>query len=91
MASGFGMKSAGWKIVYDGSVAITHLKGMSVAKDYQTMASAIFDANRDVYLKHFNPRNSAFVRWKFRTAFAAWKLVALVRARLRGHRRVRPV
>lgn len=82
---------AGWKIVYDGTVSITHLKGVSVGKDYDTMASAIFDANREVYLKHFNPKNSAFVRWKYGVAFAAWKAFALTRARLRGHRRVRPV
>jgi N-acetylglucosaminyl-diphospho-decaprenol L-rhamnosyltransferase len=82
---------AGWRIVYDGRVRITHLKGLSVAKDYDRMARAIFDANRDVYLKHFNPGQSALVRWKYRTAFGLWKGVALLRARLRGHRRVRPV
>ena len=85
------MSRAGRKIVFDGSVCITHLKGMSVAKDYDLMASAIFDANREVYLKHFNPANSALVRWKYRIAFGAWKLFALTRARLKGHRRVRPV
>jgi GT2 family glycosyltransferase len=82
---------AGWRIVYDGRVAITHLKGVSVAKDFSEMSRAIFDANRDVYLKHFNPRGSRLVRWKYLAAFATWKWVALVRARLRGHRRVRPV
>jgi N-acetylglucosaminyl-diphospho-decaprenol L-rhamnosyltransferase len=82
---------AGWKIIYDGRVRITHLKGVSVAKDFDTMSHAIFDANRDVYLKHFNPRGSAFVRWKYQAAFGAWKRVALWRARLRGHRSVRPV
>jgi N-acetylglucosaminyl-diphospho-decaprenol L-rhamnosyltransferase len=81
---------AGWKIVYDGSVRITHLKGLSVAKDYDAMARAIFDANRDVYLKHFNPRGSAFVRWRYALMFGAWKRVALAKARGRGHRRVRP-
>jgi N-acetylglucosaminyl-diphospho-decaprenol L-rhamnosyltransferase len=85
------MKRAGYKIVYDGRVQVTHLKGVSVAKDYDAMALAIFDANRDVYLKHFNPRDSRFVRWKYKMAFGAWKRVALLRARLRGHRRVRPV
>jgi GT2 family glycosyltransferase len=82
---------AGWKIVYDGRVSIIHLKGTSVAKDYEAMSQAIFDANRDVYLKHFNPRNSRLIRWKYTTAFAAWKWISLMRARLRGHRRVRPV
>jgi GT2 family glycosyltransferase len=82
---------AGYKIVYDGRVRITHLKGVSVAKDYDAMATAIFDANRDVYLKNFNPHGGRLVRWKYTVAFGAWKRVALLRARLRGHRRVRPV
>lgn len=82
---------AGWKIVYDGRVRITHLKGLSVAKDYAAMSQAIFDANRDVYLKHFNPGNSALVRWKYRAAFGMWKAVASWRAAMRGYRQVRPV
>jgi GT2 family glycosyltransferase len=82
---------AGWRIVYDGSVSITHLKGVSVAKDFDAMSRAIFDANRDVYLKHFNPRGSRLVRWKYLAAFGAWKWIALVRAKIRGHRCVRPV
>jgi hypothetical protein len=82
---------AGWRIVYNGRVRITHLKGVSVAKDYEAMAAAIFDANRDVYLKHFNPRDSALVRWKYVVAFGLWKRVAHLRARRRGHRQVRPV
>jgi N-acetylglucosaminyl-diphospho-decaprenol L-rhamnosyltransferase len=85
------MACAGYKIVYDGRVQIMHLKGVSVAKDYDAMSLAIFDANRDVYLKHFNPRGSQWVRWKYKMAFGAWKRVALLRARLRGHRHVRPV
>jgi hypothetical protein len=82
---------AGWKIVYDGSFDIVHLKGLSVARDFDRMSRAIFDANRDVYLKHFNPRNSRWPRWKYALAFGAWKRISLIRARLRGHRRVRPV
>jgi N-acetylglucosaminyl-diphospho-decaprenol L-rhamnosyltransferase len=85
------MARAGYKIIYDGRVQITHLKGVSVAKDYDVMALAIFDANRDVYLKHFNPRGSWLIALKYRIAFGLWKRVALLRARLRGHRRVRPV
>lgn len=84
------VRRAGWKIVYDGAVAITHLKGVSVGKEYERMSHAIFDANRDVFLKHFNPRGSALVRWKYRVAFGAWKLMARARARGRGTRRVQP-
>jgi len=82
---------AGYRIVYDGRVQIIHLKGMSVARDYERMARVIFDANRDVYLKHFNPRGSKLVRWKYQLAFGAWKTIALLKARLRGHRRVQPL
>jgi GT2 family glycosyltransferase len=82
---------AGWEIVYDGRHRITHLKGLSVAKEYDAMSQAIFDANRAVYLKHFNPQGSRLVRWKYALAFGAWKTLARVRAKLRGHRRVRPL
>ena len=82
---------AGWRIVYDGRVQITHVKGVSVAKDFERMARAIFDTNCDVYLKHFNPQGSRLVRWKYIVAFGLWKRVSLLRARLRGKRRVRPV
>jgi N-acetylglucosaminyl-diphospho-decaprenol L-rhamnosyltransferase len=80
---------AGYAIIYDGRQRITHLKGLSVAKDFDRMSAAIFDANRDVYLKHFG--TSAFARAKWRLMFGLWKRVALLRARWRGHRRVRPV
>lgn len=79
------------RIVYDGRVAITHLKGLSVAKSYEAMSAAIFDANRDVYLKHFNPRGSRWVTWKWRAAFGAWKAVSRWRSRRRGHRQVKPL
>lgn len=82
---------AGWRIVYDGRVSIVHLKGVSVAKEFDAMARAIFDANREVYLKHFNPRGRFWVRWKYAAMFGLWKRVALWRARRRGHRAVRPV
>ena len=81
---------AGWEIVYDGRYCITHLKGVSVAKNYDAMSRAIFDANRAVFLKHFNPHRSRLVRWKYTLAFGAWKTLALLRAKLRGERQVRP-
>jgi N-acetylglucosaminyl-diphospho-decaprenol L-rhamnosyltransferase len=80
---------AGYRIVYDGRVRLTHLKGLSVAREFARMSTAIFDANRDVYLKHFG--TSALARWKWRLMFGLWKQVALRRARRRDHRRVRPV
>jgi GT2 family glycosyltransferase len=80
---------AGYQVVYDGRVALTHLKGLSVARDFERMAAAIFDANRDVYLKHFG--STAFARLKWRAMFGLWKCVALRRAKWRGHRAVRPL
>jgi len=80
---------AGYQVVYDGRVRLTHLKGVSVAGDFDRMSTAIFDANRDVYRKHFG--SSVFARLKWRVMFGLWKRVALLRARWRGHRRVRPL
>ncbi|HVU32599.1 MAG TPA: glycosyltransferase family 2 protein [Opitutaceae bacterium] len=80
---------AGWRVVYDGSESFIHLKGVSVAKDFDRMSRAIFDANRDVYLKHFG--RSPWSRATYRLAFGAWKLFALLRGRWRRHRRVRPL
>lgn len=82
------MRRAGRRIVYDGRVSVTHLKGVSVAKEYETMSAAIFDANRDVYLKHFG--TNLFGRWKWHTTFGAWKMLTRIRARSRGVNRVRP-
>lgn len=85
------VKAAGYRIVYDGRHSIVHLKGLSVGKDFDRMSTAIFDANRDVYLKHFNPNCSRWVEWKYRLTFGAWKRVSRLRAWLRGSKRVRPV
>ena len=85
---------AGFRVVYDGSVQITHLKGTSVAKDFDAMSRAIFDANREVFLKHFVPHGAwwaGWVRLKYAVAFGLWKAVALARAKGRGHRKVRPL
>jgi N-acetylglucosaminyl-diphospho-decaprenol L-rhamnosyltransferase len=82
---------AGYAVVYDGRQTIVHLKGVSVAREYDRMSQAIFDANRDVFLKHFNPRGSHWVRWKYQLAFGAWKRVSRWRARLRRRRQVQPV
>lgn len=84
------VRKAGYRIVYDGSHAIVHLKGLSVGKDFDRMSTAIFDANRDVYLKHFNPSRSRWIRWKYQLTFGLWKRVSRLRAWLRGSSRVRP-
>ena len=57
-------------------------------------AGNVFDANREVYLKHFVPHGAwwaGLVKLKYRVAFGIWKAVALLRAKQTGHRKVRPV
>ncbi|HEY5551321.1 MAG TPA: glycosyltransferase family 2 protein [Opitutaceae bacterium] len=81
----------GLRIVYDGRVAITHIKGVSVAREHASMSRAIFDANLAVYLKHFNPRGSRLVALKYRAAFGLWKWIALARGWLTGRRKVQPM
>ena len=83
------VRGAGYQLVYDGRHEIVHLKGVSVAKDFDAMSTAIFDANRDVYLKHFGA--TAWSRWKWHVLFGTWKRLALLRARHRGHRAVKPL
>lgn len=83
------MAKAGRKIIYDGRVSIIHLKGSSVAKDFDAMSTTIFDANRDVYLKHFG--TNPLARFVYRLMFGLWKKVALFRAARRGRREVRPL
>lgn len=83
------MSRMGMPIIYDGRVQIIHLKGLSVAKDYAAMSVAIFDANRDVYIKHFG--QTMLSRVLYGLAFAAWKLLAKLRAFVMRRRRVRPI
>jgi hypothetical protein len=84
------VRQAGRRIVYDGRWSIVHLKGQSVDRDFERMSEAIFDANRDVFLKHLNPRGSRWVEWRYRFAFGLWKQVSRWRARWSGRRRVQP-
>lgn len=84
------VRAAGRRIVYDGRWSIVHLKGQSVDRDFERMSEAIFDANRDVFLKHFNPHGSRWVAWRYRLAFGAWKRISRWRARWSGRRRVQP-
>lgn len=79
----------GLRIVYDGRQEIVHLKGQSVAKDYEQMSTAIFDSNRDVYLKHFASGPLARLKWK--VMFGLWKRLALLKAKRRGYQRVKPL
>lgn len=82
---------AGFRIADDGRDRITHLTGVSAAREFYRMAHGIFDANWDVCLKHFNPRGSALVRWKYALTFGSWKRVAPFKAWPQGHRQVRPL
>lgn len=82
---------AGYRVVYDGRVELVHLKGLSSAKEAEKMSRAIFSATKQFYLKHFNPRDSRWVRWKYDLLFAAWERLAAFKARRAGYRRARPL
>jgi hypothetical protein len=84
-------KKAGYKVIYDGRVKMIHLKGMSSAKASDKMSRAVFSATRQFYLKHFNPHNSVFIKWKYDVLFGAWQLLALVKARVTGYKKARPL
>src|SRR5439155_93735 len=78
----------GFRVVYDGRYAITHLKGRSSSKEYRTMSKALFTGTKQFYLKHFNPTNSPLVRWKYDILFGLWRSLAWLLARP-GYARVR--
>lgn len=82
---------AGYRVVYDGRAQMIHLKGMSSSKEAEKMAKAVFSATRQFYLKHFNPHGSALVRAKYGLMFRAWETLAGMKARLKGHRKARPL
>jgi hypothetical protein len=84
-------QKAGYKVVYDGRVKVIHLKGMSSTKDSENMSRAVFSATKQFYLKHFNPHNSIFVKWKYDLLFNAWRLLALLKARVTGYKKARPL
>ena len=87
----FRFQQAGYRVVYDGRVQITHIKGVSSSKEADKMAKAVFSATRQFYLKHFNPHGSAWVRFKYALLFGAWSTLASVKAKLKGHKKARPL
>jgi GT2 family glycosyltransferase len=87
----FRIRQGGYRVVYDGRVQMIHIKGASSSKEAEKMARAVFSATRQFYLKHFNPHDSGLVRLKYTLLFGLWERFAALKARLKGHRRARPL
>jgi GT2 family glycosyltransferase len=81
----------GFKVVYDGRCSIIHIKGSSSRKVYRTMSKALFTGTKQFYLKHFNPRNSRVVRWKYDALFWLWSVFASAMGAIKGHKAARPL
>lgn len=81
----------GFKVVYDGRYSVIHLKGSSSRKVYQTMSKALFTGTKQFYLKHFNPRNSLIVRWKYDALFWLWGKFSSTIGAIKGHKAARPL
>lgn len=80
----------GFKVVYDGRHSVVHLKGCSSRKVHKVMSRALFTGTKQFYLKHFNPRNSRLVRWKYTLLFGLWRTAAAVMAAIKRHKAARP-
>ncbi len=80
----------GFKVIYDGRHSVIHLKGCSSSKAYKMMSRQLFTGTEQFYLKHFNPNNSRFVRWKYELLFGLWRVASSVIATLKGHKEARP-
>jgi len=81
---------AGFKVIYDGRHSVIHLKGCSSRKLHKAMSKALFAGTKQFYLKHFNPKNSRFVRWKYGALFGIWRATAAITAAVKGHKAARP-
>jgi N-acetylglucosaminyl-diphospho-decaprenol L-rhamnosyltransferase len=84
------MRLAGYRVVYDGSVQITHIKGVSSSTDAKKMGKALFSATLQFYLKHFNPHGSSLVSLKYRVLFGLWEQLAALKTRHLKHGKARP-
>jgi GT2 family glycosyltransferase len=84
-------RQAGFKVVYDGRYQITHLKGMSSSRELHRMTREVFIGTKQFYLKHFNPNDSLLTKAKYDLCFWAWQRVALLRARILGYQKARPL
>ncbi len=84
-------RQAGYKIIYDGRVKITHLKGASSSQASANMSKAVFQGTKQFYLKHFNPNHSALVRLKYELLFKSWEILAMKKAKLAGYQKAQPL
>jgi N-acetylglucosaminyl-diphospho-decaprenol L-rhamnosyltransferase len=81
---------AGYRVVYDGRYSIIHYKGRSSAQHYRVLSRQIFIATEQFYQKHFNPRKSWLVLWKYRVLLHLWYLFSSVRRAMKGNKVARP-
>ncbi len=82
---------AGFMVVYDGRYTIIHFKGRSSSKNHQVWSEQLFISTDQFFQKHFNPRNSWWVRWEYRLFLRLWYRMSRFLARRRGHALARPV
>ena len=80
----------GFKVVYDGRYSVIHLKGCSSSKNYKVMSRALFAGTKQFYLKHFNPKGSLLVRWKYEVLFWIWRTAASILGTITGRKAARP-
>jgi N-acetylglucosaminyl-diphospho-decaprenol L-rhamnosyltransferase len=81
---------AGYRVVYDGRYSIIHYKGRSSAQNYRVLSRQIFTATEQFYQKHFNPRKSWVVLWKYRVLLRLWYVFSRFRGALKGNKVARP-
>jgi GT2 family glycosyltransferase len=87
----FRCAQAGLRVVYEGRQSIIHLKGQSSTKVYRTMSREVFRGTKQFYLKHFNPRQSVLIKWKYDFLFGCWERAAGLIGRLKGHKMAQPL
>ena len=81
---------AGYQVIYDGRQTIIHYKGRSSTQNYRVLSRQVFTATEQFYQKHFNPKNSWLVLWKYRALLRLWYFFSRLRGAIKGSKTVRP-
>lgn len=83
------IKALGWRVVYNPSVVVLHVKGASSRQASRRSINAFYDAMRIFHHKHYRAHNGLLVNWLVDLGIGLMRAVALAGDRLRPHGRKR--
>jgi len=76
------IKALGWRVVYNPSVTVLHVKGAASRKNSRRAIVAFYDAMRIFHNKHYRPKTLFLVNWLVDVGIFLMCQLALLRDRL---------